>query len=314
MGITREQLFKALGAYEADAPDLDKWTHRAYTQEELRRWKEEPYFTSSFHASSFPASEKSCGRQLLYKLMNFPEPDPISAKGIGIMEAGKCVEEQIVLRWSKMGLVLGPPYPEQLKIEDDNLWLSGYIDAPLNLLPEWPYVLPVEIKSKKNSVIEYMKVGGESYDPKHYNQLQAYMDWCIKNHENMGWDKLGLKPAIGGIIYYVSREDPRNTHEFYVKVDDLAIASANTKLMTWRQDYILDNLPERPKDWKWTEEPCKWCVFKKNVCKPDHLAKIVKLSESNGVEFARQQNPSYNVEDIKRRVKERWIQTQLELF
>jgi hypothetical protein len=172
----------------------------------------------------------------------------------------------------------------------------------------------VEIKSKKDSVIEYMKVGGESYDPKHYNQLQAYIDWCIKNHERMGWDKLGLQPATGGVIYYVSRENPRNTHEFYVEVDELAIASANAKLETWRGDYQLDNLPSRPKEWKWTEEPCKWCPFKKNVCKPDYQAGIVKLSESHGIEFAKGQHPSYNVDDIKRRVEERWNQKQLELF
>lgn len=313
MGISRDQLFRSLGVIK-DGPELDKWTHLAYKTEEERRWREDPYFTSSFHASSFPANEKSCGRQALYKLMNFPEPEPISPKGIGIMEAGKCVEEQIVERWSKLGILLGPPYPEQLKIEDENRWLSGYIDAPLNLQPDWPYVLPVEIKSKKNTVIEYMKVGGESYDPKHYNQLQAYIDWCIKNHEKMGWDKLGLKPAQGGIIYYVSREDPRNTHEFYVEVDELAIASANVKLETWRQDYTLDNLPPRDKEWKWTEEPCKWCPFKKNICKPDHVAGIVKLSESNGVQFAQDHFPSYNVDNIRKRVQERWIQRQLELF
>lgn len=313
MGITREQLFRSLGVIK-DGPELDKWTHRAYKTEEERRWREEPYFTSSFHASSFPGSEKSCGRQALYKLMNFPDPEPISPRGIGIMTAGKCVEEQIVERWAKMGILLGPEYPQQLKIEDDNLWLSGYIDAPLNLYPDWPAVLPVEIKSKKNSVIEYMKVGGESYDEKHYNQLQAYIDWCIRNHERMGWDKLGLLPAMGGIIYYVSREDPRNTHEFYVNVDELVIASANSKLSGWRQDFTMDNLPARDKTWKWTEEPCKWCPFKKNVCKPDHVDGIVKLSESNGIKFAQEHNPSYNVENIKRRIEERWTQQQLELF
>lgn len=313
MGISRETLFKSLGVIK-DGPELDRWTHKAYTDEEVRRWKESDYLATSFHASSYPGSEKSCGRKALYKIMNFPEPEPISAKGIAVMEVGKAVEEQIVERWAKAGLLLGPQYPEQLRIEDDNLWLSGYMDAPLNLLPEWPYVLPVEIKTKKNSVIEYMKVGGQSYEENHYNQLQAYIDWCIKNHEAMGWDKLGLLPARGGVIYYVSREDPRNTHEFYVEVDELLIASANTKLMTWRQDFSMDNLPARPKEWKWTEEPCKWCPFKKNICKPDHVAGIVNLSESHGVAFAEAHRPGYNVDDIKRRVEDKWTQTQLQLF
>jgi hypothetical protein len=313
MGISREQLFKSLGAVK-DGPKLDEWTEKAYAQEEERRWKNKERLTTSFHASSFPGSEKSCSRQSLYKLMNFPEPNPITPKGIAIMDVGKAVEEQIVERWAKMGILLGPEYPDQLRIEDENLWLSGYMDAPLNLSPDWPYVLPVEIKTKKNSVIEYMKVGGESYDEKHYNQLQAYIDWCIKNHSVMGWDELGLKPAVGGVIYYVSREDPRNTHEFYVEVDELVIASANTKLMEWRDNFKLDILPPRPKEWKWTEDPCKWCPFKKNICKPDHVAGIVNLSESHGVAIAEAHTPSYNVADIKRRVEDKWTQTQLELF
>jgi len=246
--------------------------------------------------------------------MNFPEPEPISPKGIGVMEAGKCVEEQIVERWSKMGIVLGPPYPEQLRIEIEGLWLTGYIDSVLNLNPDWPYVLPVEIKSKKNTVIEYMKVGGQSYDEKHYMQLQAYLFYCIHEHYRLGWDELGLEPAIGGIIYYVSREDPRNTHEFYIEANWDAMALANKRLEYWKEYFQSDLLPPREKEWKWTEEPCKWCPFKKHVCKPDHVAGIVNLSESHGVEFAREHTPSYNVENIKRRVEDKWMHKQLELF
>lgn len=313
MGISREQLFRSLGVIK-DGPKLDEWTHKAYTDEEIRRWKESDYFATSFHASSYPGMEKSCGRKALYKLMNFPEPEPISAKGIGIMEAGKCVEEQIVERWAKMGILLGPRWPEQLRIEIPELWLSGYTDGMLNLLPDWPYVLPVEIKSKKNQVIEYMKVGGQDYDPLHYMQLQAYIYYAMQKHEEMGWDRLGLKPAIGGVIYYVSREDPRNTHEFYIEADYDAMAWANANLANWKQYFMADILPLRPKEWKWTEDPCKWCPFKKNVCKPDHVAGIVNLSESHGVAIAKAHKSGYNVEQIKRRVEDKWMQTQLELF
>lgn len=313
MGKTREELFRAVGVIK-DGPELDKWTKQAYTEEEEKRWRENSYFTSSFHASSYPGSDKSCGRQALYKLMNFPEEKPISDKGIGIMGMGKAVEEQIVERWAKLGILLGPNYPEQLKIEEENLWLSGYLDAPLDIRPDWPSVLPVEIKSKSNKVIEYMKVGGQSYDEKHYFQLQAYLFWCIKNHYKMGWDKLGLLPADAGIIYYVSREDPRNTHEFFVEADGGLMAEANGRLAAWKEHFQNDTLPARPKDWKWTEDPCNWCPFKKFVCKPDTKGGIVNLSESNGVEFARQLNPEYNIKQIKRRVEERWMQKQLELF
>jgi len=313
MGISREELFKSLGVIK-EGPRLDGWTDRAYKQEEERRWRDDPYFSSSFHASSYPGSDKSCGRQALYKLMNFPEPEPISPRGIGIMNVGKCVEEQIVERWAKMGILLGPQPPNQLRIEFENLWLSGYGDAVLNLLPEYNYVLPVEIKTKKNSVIEYMKVGGQSYDENHYYQLQAYTLWCVQNHKKMGWDILGLKLAQGGTIYYVSREDPRNTHEFYVEFDYVLAQEAAERLKQWRQNFLEDELPERPKGWKWTDKPCQWCPFKKHICKPDYQQDIVKLSESNGVQFAQAHSASYNVENIRRKVEERWMIKQLKLF
>jgi hypothetical protein len=120
-------------------------------------------------------------------------------------------------------------------------------------------------------------------------------------------------PAKGGIIYYVSREDPRNTHEFYVKNNPELWLNASTQLKKWREAFLNDELPERPKDWRWTFEPCKWNPYKK-LCKADYKEGIVKLSESNAVKFALEQDPSYNIESIKRRVRERWEQKQLNLF
>jgi hypothetical protein len=306
-------LFRSLGVVK-DGPTLDKWTHEAYKQEEERKWREDTYFTSSFHASSYPGGEKNCRCRALYKLMNIPELEPISPRGIGVMGVGKAVEEQIVERWAKMGILLGPQPPKQLKIEFEDLWLSGYLDAVLDLRPEWNYVLPVEIKTKKNKVIEYMKVGGQSYDEQHYYQLQAYILWCIRNHREMGWDKLDLMPAQGGIIYYVSREDPRNTHEFYIEFDETLAREAADKLKYWKQCFLDDVLPERPKDMKWLDPACcKWNPYKK-LCKADYKEGIVKLSESNAVKFAKEHNPSYNVEDIKKKVRERWEIKQLSLF
>src|SRR5574342_643499 len=278
MGITRNELFKSLGVIK-EGPQLDLWTEKAYAQEEERKWREEPYFTTSFHCTSFPGAEKNCRCYQLYKLMNIPEDKPVSPKGIGIMTVGKCVEEQIVERWDKAGILLGSS-KKQLKIEDENTWLSGYIDAVLDLRPEWNSALPIEIKSKSNKVIEYMKVGGQSYDLKHYYQLQSYLWYCATRHDDFGWDKLGLLPAKGGIIYYVSREDPRNTHEFYVQNDPALWLTALHRLKVWREMFLNDELPERPKEWRWTEEPCKWNPYKK-LCKADAKEGIVKLSESN---------------------------------
>jgi len=312
MGISRRELFKSLGQVK-EGPQLDLWTEQAYEQEEERKWRENSYFTSSFHCSSYPGAEQNCRCTPLYKLLNIPEQEPISPKGIGIMEAGKCVEEQIVERWAKMGILLGPQPPNQLYIEDENTWLTGKLDAVLNLIPEYYYVLPVEIKSKANKVIEYMKVGGQSYDEKHYYQLQSYILWCMRNHNHMKWNKLGLMPAQGGMIYYVSREDPRNTHEFYVELDEALVREAEETLKYWKQCFLDDVLPERPKEMRWSTGSCQWNPYKK-LCKADYKEGIVKLSESNAVKFALGHNPNYNIEDIKRKVQERWIHKQLELF
>jgi len=311
--MDRESYFRAAQIIK-DGPSLDNWTERAYTEVEEKRWRSnDEHFCSSFYASFFPGAEKNCRCQALYKLMNIPEEKPMTPGGVGVVHVGKCIEEQIVEHWHKLGITLGAEYPEQVYVTDEETWLTGYVDAVLDLRPDWYYVLPVEIKSKKNNVIEYMKIGGQSYDEKHYYQLQAYILWCIRNHNKRGWNKLGLMPAQGGIIYYVSREDPRNTHEFYVEMDEAIMREAEEQLKLWKENFINDELPPRPKEWRWTEEPCKWNPYKK-LCKQDHKDGVVKLSESNAVKFALEHDPSYNIDKIRKRVTDRWQQKQLKLF
>lgn len=311
MGITREELFRALHIVE-DGPNLDKFIEIAYKKFEQDKLNDR-WLTSAFYASNYPG-EKGCGRQALYKLMNIPEEEPsINSNGRAIMDAGKGIESSLVEKWQNLGILLNP-YPDQLKIEFDGLWLAGYIDAILNLYPDWDAVMPIEVKTKSEKVIEQMKVGAKDYDELHYNQLQAYIFYCINEHDKNGWGELDLKPARGGIILYISRDNPRNMVHFYVEADTELMLSANAKLGLWKQHFLNDDLPLRPKEWKWTQEPCKWCPFKKNICKPDHLEGIVKLSESHGVAFAKNIDPSYNLDNIRERISERWIYKQLELF
>src|SRR2546428_10355427 len=115
-----------------------------------------------------------------------------------------------------------------MKVGVEGLWLSCYMDAVIGLRPDWDSVMPVEIKSKSNDAIEQMKVGAKSYDQKHYNQLQAYIFYCRNNHKY--WKDSGLSKARGGIIYYASRENPRNTCQYYVDIDTELIESAIIQL------------------------------------------------------------------------------------
>jgi hypothetical protein len=122
----------------------------------------------------------------------------------------------------------------------------------------------------------------------------------------MGWNELGLEPAIGGILYYVSRENPRNTFEFYFNANWPLINTALERLKEWKSYFLSDILPPRDKNWRWTEQPCRWCQEKKFVCKPDDKSNVSKLSESGALEWAQTIITSYNYDAIKEKVLARW--------
>jgi hypothetical protein len=320
--LEREDFFRILGA-ATRGPRIDRKTEEAYEALEKEIWRKDlessPHgrkWHTSFHASTFPGHDQVCGRAALYNFMDIPPAGPISPRLRAFAEVGKAVEYQIVYRWAKAGMLLGGPYDnlkdgddiKQLGFADPETWLTGSADAVMNLLPDWPAVLPVDIKSKNHDVVQSMKVGKVPYELKHYMQVQGYIYLCNKFHEEMGWDKLGLEPAKGAIIYYVSRQDPRFTREFYIDANWSFINSAVERMKQWRQMFVNDELPQRDPNWKWTEEPCKWCNYKRDSCKPDVKNGTVKISESRAVPFAKRIRPSYNLDEKIKDVEERWTQ------
>jgi hypothetical protein len=132
---------------------------------------------------------------------------------------------------------------------------------------------------------------------------------CNLFHDDMGWGEMGLEPARSAYIFYASRQDPRTTAEFYIPIDWDFINSGIEQLTQWKDNYLNDELPERPREWRWTEEPCRWCPMKKYACKPDNKDKITKLSESNAVGFAKELRPNYDFEETRREVLKRWQQS-----
>lgn len=317
---TRRQLFEHFGVV-GSRPDLEKITKDAYINLENKIWRENlnssphgrPWFTS-FHASSFPDRDKPCGRLALYTMLDVPNDKPASPLLVATGDIGKQVEYQIVYRWGLEGLTVGGSVPlwdganmAQCKFEDDSLWLTGSGDAILDLR-KWgrDSVTPVDIKSKKHEIVQEMRAGTRGYERKHYNQLQAYLYLCNVFHEDMGWGEMGLSPATGGYIYYASRQDPSFAHSFYIEINRGLIERGKELLGEWRDFYLADQLPERPKDWRWTEEPCKWCPMKKYACKPDNKEKITNLRESNAIKFAEELRAEYNYDEIKQEVIDRW--------
>lgn len=320
MSLTREQLFRATNVVHT-GPQVEPVTKQAMVLFEDNYWKKYTRTGTSFYASRFPGTDKSCGRKMLYSLMGVPEVTPMSPKLRGLTLQGKSAEYYLTHRWLAQGMMVGIKAPDhfgdeipQIRLEDPDLWLSGAIDALLDMRPKWKHILPVEIKSKDQDVIKDMRNGNRSYDDYHFLQIQSYLYMCEKYHEKMGWDKLGFEPAIGGVIYYVSRQDPTFVREFYVPKDDEVINRAVENLKQFKQSYLEGKLPERPKEWKWSEEPCKWCPFKREACKKDWKEGITELAESNGIEFAKFVHPSYNYDKTRQGVLDRWTYRQLELF
>ena len=308
MGLTREQLFRTLNVIN-DGPDLEAITKKAMVDYEQERWKNGEYHVqTSFYASQFPGDEKSCQRKLLYGLMNIPNTDPMPPKLRGQTKMGNAAEEYIVSRLVAAKKTLHIMLDEDLqnKFEDPDTWLSGATDLILDLREEgYNAILPVDIKSKDHEVIQHMRIGVRNYDEKHYYQVQAYIYMCRKFH-NRFWKSEGLKPANAGILYYVSRQDPTFVKQFYFPYDPIAVDRAIATMKETKEAFLNDELPERPKEWKWTEEPCKWCPFKREACKKDWKAGVKKISESNGIEFAKHVNSSYDYDEIKLKVEERW--------
>lgn len=262
MGISREQLFRTLNIIK-DGVDLEAIVKKSMVEFENHKWQEiDDHTTTSFYASQFPGSEKSCQRKMLYQLMNIPNVDPFPPKLRGQTEMGKAAEEFVVKPLISSGIVLSVnSEKEQIKFEDPDTWLSGSTDLVLDLREvKYNHVLPVDIKSKDHDVIQQMKIGARNYDEKHYQQVQAYIYFCRKFHVDMGWRDMGLLPAKAGMLYYVSRQDPTFVHQFYFKIDREVIDRALENSIHAKEMWQEDILPPRPEDWKWTEEPCKWCI------------------------------------------------------
>lgn len=270
-----------------------------------------PWHTS-FHGSKFPGDEKACGRAAIYTLMDIPDAEPAPPMLRATAEMGKAAENQILFRWRRSGLLIAGEGPDkdgdpgvQQQFADEDTWLTGSIDAVLGL-KDFKYVLPVDVKSKSKEVIDKMKTGSQGYYPEHFAQIQGYLYLCNKFYDTMNWAELGFHRPLGGIIYYVSRENPRHTHEFYVDIDWEFIQRGINNLTLWKEHFVNGTIPERDKTWKWTEDPCKWCKFKKHACKPDTKALTVRISDSEAIGFAQNLNPSYDVKERQKEVAKRW--------
>lgn len=310
MSVNREEFYRALKTL--DDQSVAGLIKQAYEQDAQVKWSnmltESPHgrpWNTSFHASSFPGDDnKSCPRSSLYTLMGFPPVEPFSYNSLTIMDLGKDIEKRIVTRLYMMGILLSaPPWEDvQTGFVDEAVWLTGACDAIVEIPGmNRPHVL--EIKTKSDEHIQLLKKGLATYDDPHRSQLLTYVSMANAVSSKLWPD---LDPVVDGTLLYASRSNPTNMIEFAFDIDHSFYESGKEKLSQWREMFSNDVLPERPSDWRWSEVPCKWCKYKKEICKPDMKDKITKLSESNGIKWAKEIYGDYNTDEVMNGVSGSW--------
>lgn len=273
-------------------------------------------WSTSFHASRFPGNpDTACARQALYGLLNIPEGAPVNQHNRAIMDAGKALEQEYVSRWEEDGVLLSRPPTDQYQtgFKDEEYWLTGNLDAVIR--PEgWSRGHVVEIKGKDHEVITEMKYGRRSYDEQHYYQLQAYLGFLQENsfvlyddyYKRKNIQDGGLSDVVdSGSILYVSRQRPRYTHEFTFDFEPAIWDSGVASLLEWKNYFIKGELPPRNPDWKWLDQPCKYCPFKR-ICKLDDRKHIDTLVGSHATREAKKLRPKYNYSKQRTEVLKRW--------
>lgn len=321
-GVSRLELFRAVGIIQERIPRAAKRVEEAAEEFEEREWKHGKRhvhgraWNTSFHASAFPGGvgEKRCGRRALYELLNIPR-EKFSPKGRAYMDMGNAVEQHVLYRMGRGGLTLGgavplQPYGEnhQLRFVDAEHWLTGSVDVVLDGRKlEQPVNRPVpsDIKSKSELAIINLRRGDQQPNPGAIAQVLCYNHLSRLVHEDMGWAAMGLDPAAGGLVYHASRNNPMDTYEHWVPWDAEFVDVGLARLKEWIALFQKGELPQRDKSWRWTEEPCKWCEFKK-LCKKDVKEGVVELVKSNAVEQAVARDPGYNAVKVVSEVNDAW--------
>lgn len=303
------------------------------------------WFTS-MHVSRFPGDDsRACPRALAYELMAFatvePMPQRVPAAGI----VGVAIEDWLVSMLGYDGRVLSAKHDakHQIGLEDADHWLTGAPDLVV-LPPFWNRPLVIEVKGEKIERVDEMRALTRSYRPNHARQLRGYLGlgsrvspllwptavvckhtWRLAEpgnepvidamvcadhgiHADSGClVEIDLEPIRDGVVLYAARDNPEVRASWYFEHDEQWFQRGLEVLRRAQEHYANDLIPAHPFGGKqWSAEPCKFCAFKKNVCKPDHQAGVTKLTESHGVEWSRGVYGHYDPNLIRRQVLERW--------
>jgi hypothetical protein len=318
--LTRGEFFTRLQVIRKLEPLVD-YSYKISEEKILReRLDDSPhgdFWHVSFHASQFPGNNPmACPRESLYRMMDFPPSVPIPRHLRQTGDAGKAIEVSLVNAFANAGLLLSSADPyAQTGFVLPEFWLTGSVDAVIQP-PGTRKPLPVEIKNRSQKALEEMQVGRGPW-PEHVSQIKVQIAMLRHTQRQGLWlpvDEYQLTDH--GLIYYVSRNDPMTTAEFRVDHDENFFVAGTEKLKRWRAYFVEDHLPEldpgkrssnfgHPNGWRWSYQPCQWCSFKK-TCQLDFREGTTTLSESIGVERAKDIRPDYDAELARLRVLARW--------
>ena len=358
MGLSRGEFLGRIGMLR----EIDPLTSAAYKFAEKleaeaprKGHQHDAPWHVAFHGSSFPGDDpKACGRRAIYTMLDIPRGG-FSRRSRQFMDAGKDLETQLVRRWHAAGMLLSaPPDAEhQTQFEDASVWLTSTVDA-IVARPRSNRPVVAEVKNVSADVMDAMKRLLRGPHEDYVRQVKCEIGlahehgpWkvirCINsgriavalNHRNgnavtvcpeHGGDKCleeaTLLPVEHGYLYYVSRDDPEDTREFYFEHDPAFMDAGREQLRVWRKFFEEGILPatqvtgKHPFGWNWTtdDSPCKFCPFGSigsYVCKEDHQESVkrgepIPLADSLAVEEAREIRPGYDLAKVRAAVFARW--------
>lgn len=158
----------------------------------------------------YPSSVHKCARALCYELLGYERPE-MDARILKIMDNGNFVHDRYQKMWKEMGILVA----DELPIKEENLRISGRMDALLNIEN---HMAIGEIKSAGDSPFSKMKQSNTP-DPKYVAQLQLY---------------LHLSNIDLGVIY-IENKNTQDVLEFWVEYDASYCESLFKKLQTVRE-------------------------------------------------------------------------------
>lgn len=359
--LTRAEFLSAVGLLKEIDPITDdsyKFVENLERLNPSQGAAADSHWHLSFHGSQFPGNEpKACGRRMIYTMMDAPRR-PIGRWLQQVADAGKDIENRVVGKWYQAGyLVSAPPPPFgklQTTYEDAEHWLTSTVDAEVLPLRSDEIVV-TEIKSKFARDIDKMKRLVLGPVPSNVSQLKTQIGLsreagprnllrchntgrlaikigvrnkkdiivCPQHGHSRCLKEVVIKPPSYGRIYYVSRDDPTDTKEFFYEYDPDFMAIGRSRLKSYKNYWLKGVLPQtdfsgkHPFGWNWTtaDSPCRWCDFGTNVgnrtCQVDHKKSVesgkpLPLVESDAINEAKLVRPDYSYDLVRSAVDRRW--------